>query len=212
MYGGERIHVLDLDVERGSTPSPAENKQTFKDLAFEEVKSCEHEKNQSRFLNVYSEYSYAWHTDTPDQTLRLCLTGASYLYSPLRRMLKQTHALMVFYNRNGQFKPLWLLHHFKSGKSYTFLNQNKLLQIFKKLFKRVKIKLGALTVQNVPAIAWKIETNEGIFYIPWHSGAIIEADDSFTFEEKPFNEMKTFYNILRFTSTLEKGTFQVTCC
>lgn len=212
MLGGQRVYVLDLDAEYNSHTNRTETYQTFPETAEEEVKECVKEGISSKFLNIYTEYCMTFHTSTADQALRLCLTGASYIYNSMVRKMRATNALMVFYRKNGKYYPLWDIRHFQTRSSYIFLDVKELKKRLHKVFDRFELKLGSLTTMNLPAIAWQITTDEGIFYIPWHSGAIVEKTEDFTFEEKTLEEMKKTYTLLRFAPSYEKDIYKIVCC
>ncbi|MCM1323553.1 MAG: hypothetical protein NC218_05280 [Acetobacter sp.] len=201
-----------MEVERGSSYKSREPYQSFAERALEEAKDCTPFERGHKFLNVYSEYCTAQSVTDPERGLRLALTGASYVYSQMRRKLTATNALMVFYNKNGKFVPLWELHHFQSGTSYLFLNTEELTTTLKKVFKNVKLTLGELKVKNIPAISWRVETEDGFFYIPWHSGAVIEDSPKFSFTAKELDEMRNVYTLLRFAPHYKAGTYKILCC
>jgi len=212
MYGGQKMHVLDMSVERGASHSKTSTSsfKTFAERAKEEAHAL---KNYERkFITIYSEACLEWYADTPERTLRLSMTGASYVYPQNRKKLTTSNALMVFYNKNGKLIPLWEIRHFESGNRCIFLDKEQMTKKLRSIFKSLNITLGSLTFNGLPCIAWRLQTEEGCFYIPWHNGAVIEDIDGFSFEEKSLKEMKDTYTLLRFAPSYMSGLYKIVCC
>jgi len=80
------------------------------------------------------------------------------------------------------------------------------------VFKKIDIRLGQLEEKGIRFIAWEIETEKGIFYIPWHNGCLIEQTGELEFTEMPFAELKRTYKVLRFAKCVgEREAYRIVC-
>lgn len=212
MLGGTPAYIFDLSTERDAPRSYTERIPTFTERALEEAKECTKADLKHKFFTVYSENCADMTSFDPERLLRLSLVGQSYVYSKHRKRVLMASCIMVFYQNNGKFVPLWKFNSLQCNQSYPFLSPITLQQQMETIFSSVKLTLGSLTVKDIPCIAWKVETNEGNFYIPWHNGCIIEEKEDFLFEEKQLNEMKKIYTLLRFAPNYDQTSYKVTCC
>lgn len=203
---------MDVDANYGkkkAVSSIYERYIPFAERAREEIASCNNQ--QHKFITVYSKYFVPQDITNPEKTLNLCLTATPYVYSHNRRKLSSTDVLAVFAKKDDKLILLWELHRLKINTCYAFLDKSAVIDTLSNIFKQVSIKLGTLTCQEIPCIAWQLHTEDGVFYIPWHNGSIIEDCESFTFEEKPFEEIKKTYAFLRFTP-YAANSYQPICC
>lgn len=212
-FNGQVMRVLDMDAERGGARVYSERTPSFAERAREEASECSLEEKQNLFLTVYSESCITWRATKPEDILRLTLVGQSYICSRHQKKMTQSNALMIFYLKNGKFVPLYELHHLQTKKNYLFLNKEDLTERLRKVFKSVKLSLGRLNSPKLNSIAWQAETEAGKFYIPWHNGCILPAQDYLTFEKKKLEEMRNVYDLLRFApSGLLSESYYVLCC
>lgn len=213
VIGGERIRVLDMDAERGHATKnhSTEERRTFDERADEEKKCSTIYERQHKFLTIYSSYCEPTRIVDPEKAIRIALVAQSSAYPTVRRRLTTTIIAITYVNREGIFQPLWKLRRFEPGKPYPFLSKGDLMNILSPLFKKVTLTLGTLTHKEVKAIAWQLDTDEGLFYIPWHSGIIIENSANFTFEEKTLGEMDGIYEHLCFGTTNSADTYRIIC-
>lgn len=210
MFGGERIGVLNMDAMRGSNHS-TEARKSFEERAYTETREyAKYERYNGKFLTVYSAYCEATAEIEPVKLWRLCLTAEAYM-SEKKFTFRPTNVLAVFYNSNGKFRLLWQTNHFQK-REYDFLNKNEIKEFLEPLLGKMKITLGQLSCNGVPSIAWQLQTDDAIYYIPFHNSIIIEDCKNFTFEEKTLDEMKKVYKHLRFLSTGEKDSYKILCC
>lgn len=211
--GGQQIRVLDMDSERGNGKVYSENIPTFAETALEEAKDSTAADKKHKFMTVYSEACISWRATSPEDIIRISLVGQSYVCPRYQKRLIQSNVLMVFYQKNGNFVPLYKLHHLQPKKHYIFLDKEELTQKLSEVFNTVKLTLGQLLTPNLKCIAWRAKTEEGDFYILWHNGSIIKAQDYLVFEERNFKDIKNTYELLRFTpSLIRKDAYTVLCC
>ncbi len=208
------MRVLDMEAERGAVRVYGERPLSFTEKAMEEAGESTDDDKQHLFMTVYSESCTTWRTTAPDNITRLSLVGQSYVCSRPQKRLIQSSALMVFYQKNGNFVPLYELHHLQTKKYYLFLDKKALTHKLQEVFDIVKLTLGQLHTGNFTGIAWKAQTEKGSFYILWHNGCIIPSQDYLLFEEKKFEELKSTYALLRFTRSQSSVSdlYTVLCC
>ena len=209
MIDGEVVRILDPNTAVGC--SKINRAPSLAQRAKDELKEVSPEEKESLFLAIYFESGLTWHTVDPEDILRLSLAGQTYICSHWKKRMTPANALLVYYRTEGRFVPLYKVSHFETKKEYTFLNKVELTQHLLKVFKSVKLTLGQLSSPGLESIAWKAEANEGDFFIPWHNGCIIPAQEHLHFEEKPLNEMRNVYSSLRFTS-YDAEHYVILCC
>lgn len=192
--------MLDMDVERGAATEHKPHRP-FTERVLDEVNELPDSEKDHQFLVACSLYGNIYITANPNNILRFSLAGNVY-NSRIRRMTL-CDAMTVVYRDGEKFRPLpnWELRHFKRNDTPDFLNKEKLETEMKKIFHSVTITLGELThlKHEISCPAWQITTEKGTYFLPWHSGAIIEGTNEFSFEEKNFSQLKeTTYTHLRF--------------
>ena len=210
-YGGQSYETLDYSVE-SSRPrrSYVEKPRSFRDEAKKEMENPEPDDYNHWFINVYSESGYTFHTGKALNALKLSLVGQDYIYSPNVKKMTFISAMAVYYQPTS--KLLWETRRFMPENRPVFLNRERLQEILQKVFKEIDIRLGQLQEKGISFIAWKIETEKGIFYIPWHNGCLIEQTTETVFTEKTFAELKRTYKVLRFAECRgEKDSYRVLC-
>lgn len=213
MYGGQMIRVLDMDTERDGVKIYSERTPSFTENATAEAAESTPQDKQNKFMTVFSEYSLTWRASTPERIIRLSLVGQDYICSKQQKKMILSNALMVFYLKNDKFVPLYEVRHLQTKKYYLYLDKKGLTAKLREVFQSVKLTLGQLHAPNLRCIAWKAETEEGIFYILWHNGCIIKAQDYLCFEEKKIEELRKVYNLLRFAPSVTKSDcYTVLCC
>lgn len=212
---GIPYRILDLDAERGGHSTHSEPYKPFIERAQQAINHLSHSEKQHCFIIAYSVYGEIYLTSDPDIILRFSLAGEVYSH---RRRMTLCDVLAVFYRKDNKFYPLqkWELRHFNSGEHLPFLNPKELEATLHDIFLEVKLTLGALTLttRSVTCPAWRITTEKGTFFIPWHSGMIMEDNSKFAFEEKEFDEVKNaYYSLLSFTQSHLCGEFyKIRCC
>jgi hypothetical protein len=121
-------------------------------------------------------------------------------------------SLAVFCKGNKHHHMLWLVKHFKIGDTPIFLNKKALLEkLGKALGKATTAEEGFLHVGYLRYVAWHIASPKGEFFIPWHSGAILNKEEGYTFTACPFKEMPQLYNYLKFKE-VEAGVYGIKLC
>lgn len=215
-YGDLRFSPLDMSVERDAPTQHAEPYIPFPERAAKYLKKASEDKLKHKFINVYSYCAEMYTAIDPSVVSRLSLTGQTTVYSAFLKRLTLCARAAVFYNNGKKFKPLYEIRHFENKAEPTFLSKEKLLERLSPLFKSIKISLGKLTEKGIPSIAWQLQTNEGIFYIPWHNGCIMESSEDTSFEEHSFIELKksNIYACLRFGESLTSHgeSYRIVCC
>ena len=211
---GIPYRVLDMDVERGGHTPHNEPHRSFTERALEAANQLSYSEKQCTIIIAYSMYGQLFLTSDPYIILRLSLAGEVY-NKHLRRMTL-CGVLSVLYRDGDKFYAIdgWELRHFKSGDHPFFLNPQELTKKLSCVFKQVKLTLGALTARSVTCPAWQIDTEKGKFFIPWHSGMILENSKELFFEEKEFDELKNaYYSLLSFSySHFSSEYYKIRCC
>ncbi len=212
MMNGQTVRVLDMSVERDGERVYHEPKKSFIERLMAELKEEPYEGDE-KLLVAYSEGVCTQITTKPSQVLRLSLTGQTYVYQPLKKRLTQGAVAVVLYKYQGKYIPLYEQRYFRQKKEYMFLNPQELKKTLSKVFSSIELKLGLLTHERIPCIAWQVSTEDGEYYIPWHNGCIFKGDDTLLFEEKPLEQMRRTYELFRFApSGITTGAYHIICC
>lgn len=198
--GGKLYSTLDYDVMlRKPSRRYKRSTNSFKERAEEELLSLNKEDLAHQFINIYSECGYSFHTSEAEKSISLSMVGQDYVCTQGVKRLKSCTSLAVYYNTGrGKPKLLWNVERFSPGKTPVFLNRKEMLRVLRPLFSSVKISLGLLIDGGMHSIAWQVSTEKGVFFIPWHSGCLVERSASLEFEEKPFEELRNTYKCLFF--------------
>lgn len=209
--GGKSYSTLDYDVMLRKPRRSFKKGYDFEKRAEEELLLLEGEDYLHQFINVYSDCGYTFHTGETEKSLSLSLVGQDYVCRPAVKQIRSCGALAVYYTI-GDEKPkrLWTLNRFAPQKTPVFLNRKELTKALRPLFATMDISLGLLTDKAMKAIAWQIKTDKGTFFIPWHSGCLVEGNDFLEFTEKPFREMREIYKCLRFApDVMDMNVFRI---
>lgn len=199
-FGTETYRTLDMDAEYGGCHSVTEKFRSFQEKCEDEINEYTTEENKKHvFTVVYGLYGEMYNTYSPSYLAKLSLTGQGSLYSTTLNRVEVPTGIGVYIYHNGKYHNLWIHRHLESNERPVFTNKQALEEILKPFFNTFEIKLGMLKYDSFKMIAWKIKTEKGIFFIPWHSGCVLEEYERFIFEEKPFEELKNTYCVLRFT-------------
>ena len=175
----------------------------FSNRAKKEIKEMTWKESLSPVVTVYTESGYTFHTVSPDRTLILSLVGQDYVFSPCIKKITYCCTIGTFAKKGKKFILLWESMRLIPKATPTFLNKKLLEKNLQKVFTDVQIKLGQLQEKGVRIIAWQVTTKEGIFYVPWHNGCLIPKKETFSFEEKEFEEIRRTYKVLRFARVQE---------
>ncbi len=212
-YGGNSYEALDYDVLSSSPRrSYTEGPKGFDNRAKEEMKELEPEDYKHPFITVYSESGYTYHTGIAQKALSLSLAGQDYIYTPSVKKVHFCNVLAVYFQSGHMYRQLWKISRFLPENRPVFLNREMLEKILGSIFSQLSIKLGQLSEKNIKYIAWEINTEKGIFYIPWHNGCLLEKTDGLEFEEKEFAEIKRTYKVLRFAAcTGSEEAYRILC-
>ena len=189
-----------LSSQIGAPRHKAEKEPTFEEEAIEELtyelKSSEIDEN-GLFI-VYRKHGFCYYAKTESEILSTSLVPQDFICDANLGIFDPCIITSVFYRKNGAFKLLYRNSRYFLDKKPVFLSKSYLTSRFKKIFSEVSITLGELHYKRISHIAWKITTERGVFYIPWHNGLPVQASDNLTFEEKLFENLRGVYNILRF--------------
>ena len=170
---------------------------TFEEDALDELWRLGGEK---RFASVYRSSGFSYVAEKPAESVRASLAAQDYVCgSHLLRVVPCT-ATAVYARRGKKWTQLWKTERLVDHRSPFFLFQDLLYKKLKEVFSFVEISLGQLQYKSFMAIAWKVRTNDGTYFIPWHNGMLICENPEFTFEEKELEEIKRTYKIMRFSS------------
>lgn len=210
-YGGETYITLDYETASG-TPrrSYTVGPKHFDARAKEELADATTDDFNHLFVSIYSENGYMYHTGNPQKVLKLALAGQDYLYAPSVKKVISSAVTAVFLRQGREYTLLWRNSRLQPNALPLFLNKKLLENKLKAIFKRVKLTLGELSENFIPSIAWQVETEQGIFYIPWHNGCLLEESPEFSFKPKGFQAMRATYKILRFAPT-DVDVYRVIC-
>jgi hypothetical protein len=207
--GTETYRTLDMDAEYDAHKSYTEKFKTFLEKSNEEIKDYTTEENKEHLFTVtYGLYGEMYNCFSPTYLMKLALTGQSSLFSSMLNRVNVPTGIGVYIFHNGKFHNLWTHKHYEPRQTPDFLNKNELKKLLKPYFSKLEIKLGLLKYDSTKTIAWQLETEKGIFFIPWHNGCVIENHERFSFEEKTFQEVKNIYCVLSFSS-YEDGGYRI---
>lgn len=209
MYKGLRldangcIQVNSSEIGGNYHSSTKEKMLTFEQLAQEELATLTAEEKKANIIAIYRSEGYTFHTSNIKDILRLSLTGQDYICSAIIKRIHSCTRCGVYYKDGNKYKELWNTGLLRHDKGAIFLFPEKLKKTLKKVFTNVEITLGKLFEGNTCSIAWQIQCDEGIFFIPWHNGCICPNDDSLSFTPKTIKELRGVYKALSFTTSYE---------
>lgn len=170
---------------------------TFEEDALDELWRLGSEK---RLASIYRSSGFSYVAEKPAESVRASLAAQDYVCgSHLLRVIPCT-ATAVYARRGKKWTQLWKTERLVDHRAPFFLHQELVTKRLKEVFTFVEMSLGQLSYKSFTAIAWKVRTNEGIYFIPWHNGMLICENPEFTFEEKGLDELKRTYKIMRFSS------------
>ncbi|MBR5598536.1 MAG: hypothetical protein IKW39_00695 [Alphaproteobacteria bacterium] len=187
--------------------------QSIEELANKELKNILNFTENNKFFNVYKISGYTFFAKNANESLRVALASQDYICNSMcKRMQVATHG-GVFYRKDKEFIPLWKQNRFVENRRPDYLNLKCLSKKLNEIFDEVSyIKLGVLKERTVRFIAWEVKTEDGIFYIPWHSGMLCKKEDAWEFEVKQtFEEVRSTYKVLRFSKTDQRDVYRVSC-
>lgn len=183
--------------------STKEKLLTFDQLAQEELATLTAEEKKANIIAIYRSEGYTFHTSNIKDILRLSLTGQDYICSAIIKRMHSCTRCGVYYKNGNKYKELWNTGLLRHDKGAIFLFPEKLKKTLKKVFTNVEITLGELFDGSTCSIAWQIQCDEGLFFIPWHNGCICPNDDCFSFTPKTIKELRGVYKALSFTTSYE---------
>lgn len=209
MYKGLRldangcIQVNSSEIGGNYHSYPKEKLPTFEQHVKEELTTLTPEEKKAPIIAIYRSEGYTYHAITSKDILRLSLTGQDYICSAMMKRMCSCTKCGVYYKDGNKYKELWQTGLLRQDKDAIFLFPEKLKKTLRKIFTNVEITLGELHEGNTRSIAWQIQCDEGIFFIPWHNGCICPNDDTLTFAPKTIKELRGVYKALSFATSYE---------
>ena len=174
--------------------------------------------SNSLFVNLYSEVGWIDDTEAQDERRNFYLSavGQNSLVCGYMGAYKSSNQIAVYFkNKKGNYERLWGTSRFNQKQLPEFLNVHVLSRKLNKIIGNFVLRMGQLTYKtSSKAVAWEIISDEGIFYIPWHNGCIIEKNKDaslLNFEEKTLKEMRQTYCALRFEE-FSQGIYRIQVC
>jgi hypothetical protein len=196
-------------------PQPHSSKvPDFVEDALIEINEDFAKNNPEKTLFVlYKKEGYVYEVKDVNDALSVSLAGQDYICSPGKKRITSSLFSGIFYKKGNKYELLWKAKRFDCGeKSPQYLSVPFLKRELKKVFTDVEISLGELKDDKLSYIVWKVTSNEGIYYIPWHNGLLVPEDETLSFEEKKFDDLRKTYKVLRFSRTASCDTeFKVIC-
>jgi hypothetical protein len=160
---------------------------------------------EKKIFSLYKKEGYIYEANTPEEILSVSLAGQDYICSGgLKRIFSSTFT-GIFYKKNNKFELLWKAKKYDYEKTPVFLSSKIVERELKKIFNNVELSLGLLSDEKLSYIAWKVTSDEGIFYIPWHNGLLYSDNPKVTFVQKDFQELRKTYKVLRFAKLTGSG-------
>lgn len=219
MFDGLRVDTTGTIRFRELTGSPihtlTEKPLTFEEEAKEELKEFKKSSDSSLcVVNIYrADGGLMFAAKKPSEALKLTLTPQDYVCSYFMKKMHACTKCGVFYKDGNKYKMLWKNGRYNEHRKPVFLSPTLLKKELKKVFSSFDLSLGVLDDAScVKFIAWKVKTEKGTFFIPWHNGCIIPADPKWEFEEKKFEELRSTYKVLRFSyATDNRKEFRIVC-
>lgn len=188
----------------------AEKHLTFEEEAQYELKNLS--SHPSCVVNIYRADGLVFTAQKSSEALSLSLTPQDYVCSTFVKRIHACTQCGVYYKHGNKFKMLWKNTRYSDNRKPVFLSPKLLEKELKKVFTTADVKLGTLQDNIIKYIAWKVKTEKGTFFIPWHNGCIIPADPKWEFEEKKFEELRSIYKVLRFSyATDNRKEFRIVC-
>jgi hypothetical protein len=216
--GNFSFSVLDMNAERGariSTDAVQSPGQTFLEEAKDDIKRLFKQipaAERPLFVNAYFEGGMALIADSPRSALRIAAVAGSYMYAPSKKYIVSCVSIAPFYKEDTHYHPLWVTKHFRAGVTPIYLNKQVMLEKLRPILGQgVNAEEGILEVDHIKYVAWHISSPKGEFFIPWHSGAILNKEEGYTFAACPFKEMPKLYNCLKFKE-LGHDVYSVKTC
>jgi hypothetical protein len=210
--------ILDMDAERGARVSTDDVRfpaKTFVEEAKAEIEDSTKwtpVEERQQFMTAYYEGGLTIVAERPHTALSITATGENYIYNSCKKHMIGCVSLAVFSKNSKHYHKLWEVKHFKIGDSPIFLNKHEMLAKLRPILGHdVNAEEGFLTVNNIKFVVWHITSSKGEFFIPWHSGAILNKEEGYTFTACPFKEMPQLYNYLKFKE-VEAGVYGIKLC
>lgn len=213
MLDGIRIDAQGTVRFREQSGSPVhsfvERTTSFEEEAKEEIKSL---NPTSTVLNLYKSDGLVFCAKKPDEALKLALTPQDYVCSMYIKKVRACTQCGVFYKCGTKYKMLWRNGRYSENRKPVFLNPAQLQRELKKVFTKHALTLGILEERSIKYIAWRIDTEQGTFFIPWHNGCLIAKDKEWNFVEKEFKDMRSTYKVLRFSYAQDnRKEYRIVC-
>ncbi|MBE6463645.1 MAG: hypothetical protein E7005_07855 [Alphaproteobacteria bacterium] len=205
---------VSLSEQIGHIASHSSKVPNFVEEAIIEIKEDFALKAPEKNLFVlYKKEGFVYEVTSVNDALSVSLTGQDYICAPGIKRITSSLFSGIFYKKGNKYELLWKAKRFDCGeKSPQYLSLSFLKKELKKVFTNVEISLGVLKDSKLSYIVWKVTSNEGIYYIPWHNGLLVPDDETLSFEEKCFEDLRKTYKVLRFTKICSGDTeFKVVC-
>ena len=169
---------------------------TFEEDALDELRTL---KSEKRIASVYRSSGFSYIPEKAAEGMRAALAAQDYICGTHLLRIVPCTATAVYARKGRKWLQLWKTERLLEHRSPVFLFQELVQKKLKEVFSFVEMSVGQLAFQHFKAIAWKVRTNEGTYFIPWHNGMLISEDEQLKFEEKELADLKRTYNIMRFS-------------
>ncbi len=178
-YNGVFIPEIEVCGKRKIKKENIE-KKSFEDEALELIKT---KQVNSKTINYYCLISK-----------NIQLNSGEFLYysaAPKEYIEDELCSKIAsFIEKDGKYYHLWSHNRLARYKKLKCWNEDFVKGKLNNYLTNVKLILGEIEFLRNYYVAWKVVSDEGIFYILWRSGSICEDQKNFVFEEKAFEDMK----------------------
>lgn len=178
-------------------PEKHEKKISIDDKVKKEVRGLETEEN---FVALYPNLEWIFNAENENNLFFLSLVGSNSLVCGNQRGYKVVSKIYIYGKKDGKYINLWKQPRFDRNMRPVFLNLASLKSTIENFIGVATIEKGILSYRSSKTAAWQIRSEKGVFYIPWHNGAVIEAksDSILSFWPATIKEMNSCYCALRF--------------
>ena len=164
-----------------------------------ELNQLSAEQKKKIVHTVYRQSGFSYRSGDANASLRASLAGQDHVCNRFVMRVNPCTAVGVWYKTKRGWDMLWKVGMLSDHKKPVYLNLELLKKALSRALEVIDIKLGQLSMGAFKCIAWEVVSKQGVFYIPWHNGAMIEKEDELKFFEMEFQEVKRTYNILKFS-------------
>ena len=193
---------VSLSEEIGARIASHSKVPDFIEDAIQELNEEYGPKNpDQKLFMLYKKEGYIYSASTVKEILSVGLVGQAYICPAVVKKIQQSLYAGIFVKKNGKFVCLYKARRFDLERNPIFLSEKGVKDMMKKVFSNVEISLGQLSDGKQKYIAWQVMTDKGRYFIPWHNGLLCPEDETLTFEEKNFEEVRRTYSMLRFQKT-----------